>query len=76
MMETSFVERYMGVIPNRANPYSDWGRGEWWETPTVTKTSGEGFLYTTLKDQLNFEKKALKFKPRPIHQKPETHLWK
>ena len=57
MMETSFVERYMGVIPNRANPYSDWGRGEWWETPTVTKTSGEGFLYTTLRDQLIFEKK-------------------
>ena len=57
MVETSFVERYMGVIPNRANPYSDWGRGEWWETPTVTKTSGEGFLYTTLRDQLIFEKK-------------------
>ena len=55
-METSFVERYMGVIPNRANPYSDWGRGEWWETPTVTKTSGEGFLYTTLRDKLIFEK--------------------
>ena len=55
MVETSFVERYMGVIPNRANPYSDWGRGEWWETPTVTKTSGEGFLYTTLRDQLIFE---------------------
>jgi len=57
MIETSFVERYMGVIPNRANPYSDWGRGEWWETPTVTKASGEGFLYTTLRDQLIFEKK-------------------
>ena len=57
MVETSFVERYMGVIPNRANPYSDWGGGEWWETPTVTKTSGEGFLYTTLRDQLIFEKK-------------------
>ena len=57
MVETSFVERYMGVIPNRANPYSDWGRGEWWETPTLTKTSGEGFLYTTLSDQLIFEKK-------------------
>ena len=26
------------------NPYSDWGSGEWWETPTVTKTSGEGFF--------------------------------
>lgn len=56
MKETSFVERYMRVIPNRSNPYSDWGRGEWWEVPTVTKTNGEGFLYTTLKDQLIFEK--------------------
>ena len=55
MKETSFVERYMRVIPNRANPYSDWGRGEWWEVPTVTKTNGEGFLFTTLKDQLLFE---------------------
>ena len=55
MNETSFVERYMKVIPNRANPYSDWGRGEWWEVPTVTKTNGEGFLYTTLKDQLKYE---------------------
>lgn len=55
MNETSFVERYMKVIPNRANPYSDWGRGEWWEVPTVTKTAGEGFLFTTLKDQLTYE---------------------
>ncbi len=55
MKETSFVERYMKVIPNRANPYSDWGRGEWWEVPTVTKTNGEGFLFTTLDDQLTYE---------------------
>ena len=55
MKETSFVERYMRVIPNRANPYTDWGRGEWWEVPTVTKTNGEGFLFTTLKDQLTYE---------------------
>lgn len=55
MTETSFVKGYMKVIPNRANPYSDWGRGEWWEVPTVTKTNGEGFLYTTLKDQLTYE---------------------
>ena len=57
MHETTFVERYMGVIPNRANPYSDWGRGEWWETPTVTKMSGDGFLFTTLRDQLIYEQK-------------------
>ncbi|WP_299225259.1 serine hydrolase [uncultured Psychroserpens sp.] len=55
MNETSFVKRYMSVIPNRANPYSDWGYGEWFHTPTITKTNGEGFLYTTLKDQLIYE---------------------
>ena len=43
----------MGVIPNRANPYSDWGRGEWWETPTVTKTSGEGFFIYHIKRSIN-----------------------
>ena len=55
MNQTAFVERYMGVIPNRAEPYSDWGYGEWFQTPTVTKTNGEGFLFTTLKDQLIYE---------------------
>ncbi|WP_439151071.1 serine hydrolase domain-containing protein [Winogradskyella sp.] len=55
MNETAFAERYMGVIPNRAEPYNDWGYGEWFQTPTVTKTSGEGFLFTTLKDQLIYE---------------------
>ena len=75
MLETSFVERYMGVIPNKASPYSDWGKGEWWETPMVTKTNGEGFLYTTLKDQLIFEKKLQNLKndlfiksQKPIHE--------
>ncbi|NRA92392.1 MAG: beta-lactamase family protein [Psychroserpens sp.] len=55
MNETSFVEKYMGVIPNRAEPYADWGSGDWLQTPTVTKTAGEGFLFTTLKDQLIYE---------------------
>ena len=55
MNETNFVRRYMGIIPNRAEPYSDWGSGELSQTPTVTKTNGEGFLFTTLKDQLNYE---------------------
>lgn len=55
MKETLFIERYAGIIPNRAEPYGDWGDGVWLQTPTVTKTAGEGFLYTTLKDQLLFE---------------------
>ena len=55
MIETLFIERYAGIIPNRAEPYGDWGDGVWLQTPTLTKTAGEGFLYTTLKDQLIFE---------------------
>lgn len=56
MKETSFVKRYMGVIPNRADSYSDWGNGLWLSTPAVTKFNGDGFLYTTLKDQLIYER--------------------
>ena len=55
MNETSFVKRYMGVIPNRADSYSDWGNGLWLSTPAVTKFNGDGFLYTTLQDQLIYE---------------------
>lgn len=55
MKETSFVRRYMGVIPNRADAYSDWGSGLWLSTPAVTKFNGDGFLYTTLYDQLIYE---------------------
>lgn len=55
MNSTNFIRRYMQVIPNRADPYSDWGYGELFHSVSVTKTSGEGFLYTTLKDQLIYE---------------------
>lgn len=55
MEETYFVERYMGVIPHRAEPYYDWGDGLWLKTPTLTKLCGEGFLYTTLRDQMRYE---------------------
>lgn len=55
MNKTSFVRRYMGMIPNRADSYSDWGNGVWLATPTVTKLNGDGFLYTTLRDQLIYE---------------------
>ncbi len=55
MKETSFVKRYMGVIPNRADSYSDWGDGNWLATPSLTKFNGDGSLYTTLKDQLIYE---------------------
>jgi CubicO group peptidase (beta-lactamase class C family) len=55
MNETIFSNSYMNVIPNQAQPYSDWGNGIWKQYPMLTKLNGDGFLYTTLKDQLIFE---------------------
>ncbi|MEM6394981.1 MAG: serine hydrolase [Bacteroidota bacterium] len=55
MSQTSFLEDYMYIIPNQALPYSDWGDGVWQQYPTMTSTYGEGFLFTTLDDQLRYE---------------------
>ena len=55
MNQTAFPEDYMKVIPNQASPYSDWGDGVFQKYPSVTSTYGEGFLYTTLDDQLHYE---------------------
>ncbi|NVJ88412.1 MAG: beta-lactamase family protein [Flavobacteriaceae bacterium] len=55
MNATEFSSNYMLVIPNKATPYSDWGDGIWKEYPMLTNLNGDGFLYTSLKDQLRFE---------------------
>lgn len=55
MAQTSFPKSYMQVIPNLTLPYSDWGDGVFQEYPRLTSTAGEGFLYTSLKDQLHYE---------------------
>ncbi|WP_299685748.1 serine hydrolase domain-containing protein [uncultured Dokdonia sp.] len=55
MKNTAFVKNYMAVIPNQALPYSDWGNGVWQQFPMLTNLYGDGFLFTTLKDQLLFE---------------------
>ncbi|MEL7424876.1 MAG: serine hydrolase domain-containing protein [Bacteroidota bacterium] len=55
MNKTAFVRRYLGLIPNRADAYSDWGGGSWFADLAVTKSNGDGFLYTTLQDQLTYE---------------------
>ncbi len=55
MENTTFVKNYMHVIPNKAYPYSDWGDGVWQEYPMMTNLYGDGFLFTTLRDQLKFE---------------------
>lgn len=55
MNNTIFLKNYMYVIPNQALPYSDWGDGVWQQYPMITNLYGDGFLFTTLKDQLIFE---------------------
>lgn len=55
MNDTGFPKGYMGVIPHRADPYSDWGSGEWFQSPVVTRVAGDGYLFTTLRDQLKYE---------------------
>lgn len=51
--KTSFIDSYMDVIPNRARGYGNFG--EWVAFPAVTNFSGDGWLYTTLEDQLTYE---------------------
>ncbi|WP_435624567.1 serine hydrolase domain-containing protein [Flagellimonas sp.] len=55
MPNTEFLKNYMQVIPNQALPYSDWGDGVWQQYPMITNLYGDGFLFTSLKDQLVFE---------------------
>ncbi len=55
MKNTIFLKNYMQVIPNQALPYSDWGDGVWQQYPMITNLYGDGFLFTTLRDQLIFE---------------------
>lgn len=55
MYNTRFQTNYMTVIPNKALPYNDWGDGIWKQYPMVVELYGDGFLFTTLRDQLHFE---------------------
>jgi CubicO group peptidase (beta-lactamase class C family) len=55
MPYTQFCTNYMQVIPFQALPYNDWGDGSWQQYPMMTNLYADGFLYTTLKDQLVFE---------------------
>ena len=54
MENTYFLTNYMAVIPNKARPYGNWNG--WREYPVVTEINGDGALFTTLNDQLLWEK--------------------
>ena len=71
MTQTVYNEDYMKVIPEIAFPYADWyGNGNWKEYPHLTDYYGDGFLYTSLNDQLIFEQKV-----QEAQNKPEDLLY-
>jgi len=55
MNSTQFSTNYMEVIPHKTLPYSNWGDGRWQQYPMVVDLNGDGFLFTTLPDQLKWE---------------------
>ena len=57
MPSTSFYPNYMSVIPQRARAYGNFG--SWVAFPAVTDLYGDGWLYTTLPDQLAWEAEVL-----------------
>lgn len=54
MANTVFCSDYMATIPNKARPYANWG--SWKEYPSVTEMYGDGALFSTLEDQIAWEK--------------------
>ncbi len=53
MPNSSFLTHYGEIIPHRARPYGNWNT--WRDEPTITEVHGDGALYTTLTDQLQWE---------------------
>ena len=53
MANTHFLTNYMAIIPHKARPYSNWNG--WREEPTLGDVHGDGALFTTLQDQLQWE---------------------
>ncbi|WP_395374255.1 serine hydrolase domain-containing protein [Marinicella sp. W31] len=55
MKQTYFNPGYMHIVKNKALPYSSWESGVWKQYPMLSNLNGDGFLYTTLTDQLKWE---------------------
>lgn len=53
MVNTAFNSNYMKIMPNKARPYANWG--SWREYPFIVDVHGDGGLFTTLRDQLQWE---------------------
>lgn len=66
MSQTSFEGDYMRVLPERARPYANWG--EWKEYPAIFNVMGDGNLYSSLEDQITWEKMIQNGKSKGISQ--------
>lgn len=73
MTATRFANDYSALIPHRARPYADFGSG-WIEFPAVTSIHGDGWLFTTLDDQLRFEARV-QAADDPLIMAAQAHIW-
>lgn len=64
MPNTAFLTNYMAVVPHKARPYGNWNG--WKEYPYITEIHGDGGLFTTLKDQLQWETALMNKQNNPI----------
>ena len=55
MKDTYFNRGYMSIVKNKALPYSSWESEIWKQYPMLSNLKGDGFLYTSLDDQLKWE---------------------
>ncbi len=53
MQQTGWKRRYSAVVPNLARAYGNWNG--WLEDPAIANLFGDGFLFTTLRDQIAWE---------------------
>ena len=56
MPASGWKGRYGDVLPNAAKAYNRWNG--WLENPSIANTFGDGFLFTTLRDQMAWEAQA------------------
>ncbi|MEM6725552.1 MAG: serine hydrolase domain-containing protein [Bacteroidota bacterium] len=65
---TLYPGSFTKTISQRATPYAQWGGDEGWEHyPAVWSLYGDGFLFTTLPDQLKWE--------QMLQDLPNTSSW-
>ena len=73
MPDTHFNQGYMQVVKHRALPYASWQPNICQQYPMLSNLKGDGFLHTTLSDQLRWEahlQKQTKTQPQQLFHKP------